>query len=282
MTVLGNVRPLTGYIGAEVTGLDLGNLDAAAAKAVWDTFLEYQVVFFRHQTLSADALLALGQRFGDIVRPHAGLSKLPDNPDVMLVETEGGMGSGKYNTIWHSDVSFNESPPAGSIIHAVKLPDVGGDTLFASMYAAYDNLSEPLKNMVEGLEAFHDGMPIFSLYLLDSANPKGRDMLEAMKREEPGAVHPVVRTHPETGRKALYVNRSFTSRILGLSEIESRNLLDLLCEHCEQSSFQVRWRWSQGDVGMWDNRCAMHVAAMDYGAQHRVMHRVTLKGDKPH
>ena len=282
MAIRGNVRPLTGYIGAEVTGVDLGKLDDAEAKAVWETFLAHQVVFFPHQTLSPEELLALGRRFGEIVTPHAGLTKLPGQPDVMLVETKDGQGSGKYNTGWHSDVSFDESPPAGSIIRAVKLPGVGGDTLFASMYAAYDNLSAPLKEMLDSMEAFHEGVPRFSWSLLDPSRAGGREMLEKLKREAPGAVHPVVRTHPETGRKALYVNRSFTTRILGLSEIESRNLLDLLCEHCEQSSFQVRWRWSEGDVGIWDNRCAMHSAAMDYGTGHRVMHRVTIKGDKPH
>ena len=213
--------------------------------------------------------------------PHAGLTKLPDHPDVMLVETKDGEGVGKYNTNWHSDVSFDEKPPAGSIIRAVKLPDVGGDTLFASMYAAYDNLSAPIKELVEDLKAFHEGVPRFSWSLLDPAHPTGREKLAKMKAECPGAIHPVVRRHPETGRKALYVNRSFTTRIMGLSDIESRNLVDLLCEHCEQSSFQVRWRWSEGDVAMWDNRCATHSASMDYGTGHRVMHRVTLKGDRP-
>lgn len=282
MATIGNIRPLTGYIGAEVTGVNLAQLDDAGAKAVWDTFLTHQVVFYRHQTLTPDELLDLGKRFGEIVTPHAGLTKLSEQPDVMLVETKDGEGVGKYNTNWHSDVSFDEMPPAGSIIRAVKLPDVGGDTLFSSMYAAYDNLSTPLREMVEGLQAFHEGVPRFSWSLLDPSHPSGREMLEKMKLENPGAVHPVVRTHPETGRKALYINRSFTTRILGLSEIESRNLLDLLCEHCEQSSFQVRWRWSEGDVGIWDNRCAIHAAAFDYGSGHRVMHRVTLKGDKPH
>ena len=199
----------------------------------------------------------------------------------MQVQTRRGEGSGKYNTVWHSDVSFRKYPPSASIIQAVKLPGLGGDTLFASMYAAYDNLSNPIKKAVENLKALHEGVPRFSWSLLDPANPDGRGMLERMKLEEPGAVHPVVRRHPETGRKALYVNRSFTTRILGLSDIESRRLLDLLCEHCEQSSFQVRWRWSQEDIAMWDNRCATHAASMDYGNGHRVMHRVTLKGKQP-
>ena len=238
-------------------------------------------MFFKRQTLSADELLDLGKCFGEIVTPHAGLTKLPDHPDVMLVETRDGHGVGKYNTTWHSDVSFDERPPAGSIIRAVKLPETGGDTLFASMYAAYDNLSTPLREMLENLQAFHEGVPRFSWSLLDPTEAGGRERLEQMKRDCPGAVHPVVRTHPETARKALYVNRSFTTRILGLSEIESRHLIDLLCAHCEQSSFQVRWRWSEGDVGMWDNRCAMHSAAMDYGTGHRVMHRVTIEGDRP-
>ena len=246
-----------------MTGVDLGKLDDAGAKMVWDAFLEHQVVLFRHQTLSPDELLNFGKRFGEIVSPHSGLTKLPEHPDMMLVETKDGEGVGKYNTTWHSDVSWDETPPTGSIIRAVKLPGIGGDTLFASMYAAYDKLSAPIKEMVENLKAFHEGptnsTPQYSVTsVLDPSHPDGRKMLEKMKTEYPGAIHPVVRRHPETGRKALYVNRCFTTRILGLSDIESRNLVDLLCEHCEQSSFQVRWRWSEGDVAMWDNRCAMH------------------------
>jgi taurine dioxygenase len=281
MAMLGNVRPLTGHIGAEIGGIDLKTLDDAAVAAIRAAWLEHKVVFFPRQELTADELVGVARRFGEIEPPHAGLRRHPDNDDVLLLETHRKAGDGRYNDIWHSDVTFAERPPMASMLHAVKLPAVGGDTLFSSMTAAWDALSEPLKRAVEGLEAYHDGIPNFTAYLSDPGQPNGRERLARMRQTEPGAVHPVVRRHPETGRRALFVNRAFTTRILGLSEIESRGLLDLLIEHCEQSSFQMRWRWTEGDVALWDNRHALHNAAFDYGDEHRVMHRVTLKGDRP-
>jgi taurine dioxygenase len=231
--------------------------------------------------MEPDDLTSFARHFGEIDPPHSGLRVVPGNPEVMLVETERGKGGGKYNAIWHSDVTFDETPPLGSILYAVKLPDVGGDTLFASMYAAYETLSEPIRNAVEGLYALHDGIPNFRPYLLDPQTPDGPERLKKLKKQHQGTVHPVVCRHPETGRKALFVNRAFTVEIIGLPEIESRHLLNLLCEHVEQATFQVRWRWSEGDVAIWDNRCTLHYAAMDYGDAHRVLHRVTLKGERP-
>lgn len=281
MSLLSKVRQLTGAIGAEVTGVNLRELDNVRASDLWDILLRFQAIFIRHQHLTPEELLHLGNSFGAVLKPHAGLTNLITTPEIMLAETQDGEGFGKYNTIWHSDVSFDEKPPSASIIQAIKVPPQGGDTLFASMYAAYDGLSDPLKEMVDGLQALHEGAPAFSWALLDPASTNGRERLEKMKQEHPGAVHPVVRIHPETNRKALYINRSFTTRILGLSEVESRNLIDLLCEHCEQVAFQMRWKWAEGDIGIWDNRCAMHCAVMDYGKAHRVMHRITLQGDRP-
>jgi taurine dioxygenase len=279
--MLGNVRPLTGHIGAEIAGIDLKAIGVGEAEAIHQAFLDHQVLFFPRQTMAPDDLVAFGSRFGEIDPPHGGLRHLADHPDVMLVETRAGAGGGKYNAIWHSDVTFDPTPPLGSILYAVKLPDVGGDTLFASMYAAYDALSERMRNMVEGLEALHDGIPDFRPYLLDPTTPDGPERLRKLKQQHPGCVHPVVRRHPKTGRKALFVNRAFTVDIMGVNRIESRNILNFLFEHIEQPTFQVRWHWNQGDVAMWDNRCALHYASMDYGDAHRVLHRVTLKGDRP-
>ena len=281
MSEVYNVRQLTGAIGAEVIGVDLRQLNSASASDLWGKLLKFQAIFIRDQDLTPEALLHVGKSFGQILKPHAGLTEVPEKPEVMLAETRDGEGFGKYNTRWHSDVSFDEVPPSVSIIQAIKLPPQGGDTLFASMYAAYESLSDPIKEMIDGLQALHEGGPAFSWSLLDPASVDGKERLEQMKKEHPGAVHPVVRVHPETNRKALYINRSFTTRILGLSEVESRNLIDLLCEHSEQVAFQMRWQWAEGDIGMWDNRCATHCAVMDYGKAHRVMHRITLQGDRP-
>ena len=276
-----NVHPLTGVIGAEVSGLDLAQIDAAGIAALRSAQLEHQVLFLRGQPLDPGALLRFGQRLGEIQPSHPALRGHPDHPDVVRVETRDGAGSGKYNTIWHSDVSFDEIPPSISILHAAEVPEIGGDTLFASMYAAYAALSPSVRQMVEGLEALHDGVPNYTAVLMDPLYESGAERMRQLKAQMPGAVHPVVRRHPETGRKALFVNRAFTMRILGMSDIESRNLLRLLCDHSEQESFQVRWRWSAGDVAMWDNRCALHHAAHDYGDAYRLMHRITLKGDRP-
>ena len=281
MTVIGNVRPLSGYIGAEVTGLDLNRLDDDTTMAIHSAFLEHQVLLFPRQHLSGDALCRFASRFGEVELPHSGLKVTPDNPRVFRLKTEGGEGDGKFNDIWHSDVSFQHAPPAASVIQAIRVPDIGGDTLFASMYAAYETLSDPIRSMIEDLEALHDGVPNFTTYLLDLGTPDAKQRLERMKATAEVSVHPLVRCHPETGRKSIYINRAFTTRIMGLSDIESRNLMNLLFEHIEQASFQMRWHWSEGDVGIWDNRCALHYAAKDYGAGLREMDRVTIKGDEP-
>ena len=268
-------QPLTGYIGATMPGIDLKALDDEAVDAIRQALNEHLVLFFSGECLSADEFAAVGDRLGEIDLPHAGLRKHSENPKVMVTE------SGGNNNTWHTDVSFDETPPAVSMLQALELPEVGGDTLFASMYAAFETLSTPLRDLVEGLEALHDGLPSFTRYLMDSGTPDGPERLARMREESTTAVHPVVRRHPETGRKALYINRVFTQRIMGLTDIESRNLLNLLCDHSEQASFQVRWRWAPGDVAMWDNRCAMHYASADFGQGHRLMQRVTLKGDRP-
>ena len=154
---------------------------------------------------------------------------------------------------------------------------IGAETAGIDLRAVDDSEAQA----IEGMDALHDGVPNFTPYPLDPGTPDGQQRLAKMKIEKPGAVHPLVRRHPETGRKALFVNRAYTVRILGVSEIESRHLLNLLCEHVEQSSFQVRWRWDEGDVVMWDNCCILHYAAKDFGREQRVLHRVTLKGDRP-
>jgi len=281
MTNLGNIRPLTGFIGAEIGGIDLRAVGPEEVSAIRGAWLEHQVLFFPGQHLSPDELVAAGAKFGEIDPPHGGLEHHPDNRNVMLAVSRNGEGGSKYNDIWHADVTFDTTPPMASMLQAVTLPPLGGDTLFASMYAAWDALSPNLQNAVEGLQAFHDGVPNFMPYLLDPGTVNGPERLRKLKAEQPGAIHPLVVRHPETDRKALYVNRAFTARIMGMSEIESRNLLNLLVEHCEQPSFQVRWRWSEGDIAFWDNRCALHHAVRDFGRADRLMTRVTLKGTRP-
>ena len=283
MTLAGRftLRPLGGHIGAEIAGLDLRDIDDGEVATVRAAWLRHKVLFFPGQTLGADDLVAAAGRFGQVEALHDGLRRHPDNDRVLSVETRDGEGDGPNGAFWHSDVTFAACPPMASMMLAVELPPLGGDTLFASMSAAWDALSPPLQQAVEGLEAFHDGLPYFAPYLADIAPGEAAERIAKLREGQPGAVHPVVRVHEETGKKALFVNRPFTQRLLGLSEIESRRLLDLLIEHSEQPSFQLRWRWSRGDVAFWDNRHAMHYPAYDYGRHRRVMHRVTLAGVRP-
>ena len=275
------LQPLTGFLGASVEGLDLRRLSDDEVASLRRHFQEHLVLFFPAQHLSPDELSAFGRRFHALQAPHAGLQSHPDNPAVFVIETDGGEGDGKDNESWHSDITFAAEPPIGSVLQAVQLPALGGDTLFASMYAAYDALSDPIKRAVEGLQAWHDGIPYFQQYVRHMGFADAEQRIARMREDYPGAAHPLVRRHPETGRRSLYIGRVFTQQILGLSRIESHHLKNLLCDHVEHSSFQVRWRWSPGDIAMWDNRCTLHFAAGDYGLARRVMHRVTWVGEKP-
>lgn len=275
------IRRLSGYLGAEISGVDLAALSPFEVAAIRKAFLEHQVLFFTGQRFGADSFAAAAEKFGEIDPPHIGLEKHPDNAKVMVAASRKGKGDSQYNDIWHSDGSYEEAPPLGSLLHPMTLPPVGGDTLFVSMYAAYEHLSDSIKSMIDGMQVFHDGVPTFMPYLLDPSVKDGPERLRKMKVEKPGCVHPMVIRHPESGRPALFVSRAYATRVMGLSEIESRHLINLLCEHCEQANFQVRWRWSEGDVAFWDNRCTLHYAAKDYGLHDRAMMRVTLKGTRP-
>ena len=272
------VKPLTPLIGAEIEGIDLARpLDDATFSDVQDALHKHLVIFFRDQKITPEQQVAFARRFGDIEPPHPVFDKVQDCPEVTLIEQKGDKGI--YNDEWHTDVTFRETPALASILYAKIIPPVGGDTLFSSMYTAYDALSAPMQRLVEGLSAVHDITEGFGNIV---ATKDGLAKARAMQDKFPPVVHPVVRTHPVTGRRALFVNRSFTTRILGLSKIESQHLLRLLLEHCEQSNFQMRFRWEQGSIAMWDNRCTMHYAANDYSPHHRLMHRVTVAGDRPY
>ena len=194
-------------------------------------------------------------------------------PELMRVHTDAG-STRQNGDRWHSDVSCDEEPPMGSVLHLHTVPECGGDTLFSSMYAAWDALSGPMKTLLETLEASHE-----SAHLYDDLY--GDDMVRR-RNTWPSAVHPVVRTHPETGRKALFVNSIFTRRILGVTERESRGLLDHLFEHVADPHFQCRFRWRRNSIAFWDNRCVQHHAMWDYFPQTRSGTRVTVAGNRPY
>lgn len=261
---------LTPVIGAEIHGVDLSEpLDEATFAAVHRALMDHLVIFFRDQTMDHAQQKALGARFGTL-HVHPAAPSVPGHPEVMIIHADA---NSKFvnGESWHSDVSCDENPPMGSILHIRALPEVGGDTLFANMYRAYEALSAPMRAMLAGLTALHDGELLY----------RGRYTANDVGRVYPKAVHPVVRTHPVTGRQALFVNSFFTSRINELSPSESDALLAFLFRHIETPEFGCRFRWRRNSVAFWDNRSAQHHALWDYFPEVRSGTRVTIQGDRP-
>jgi taurine dioxygenase len=281
------VWPITPRIGAVIEGVDLStSLSDETFDQIYAAFLEHQVIFLPNQEITPSQQVAFAKRFGEIDEPHPLFKSAPEDSRIMRIEQSGKEGD-YYNDVWHTDVSFQERPAMASVLHAQVLPAVGSDTLWASMYAAYDALSYPIKLMLEGLTAVHDLTYSHRTHypkayrLIRQTEPGGLARLRKIEDEHPPVSHPIIRTHPVTKRKALYVNRTFTERINGLSKIESDALLAMLLNHCESPMFQMRHRWSRHDLAIWDNRCTQHVVISDFYPQKRLMHRVTIKGDRP-
>jgi alpha-ketoglutarate-dependent taurine dioxygenase len=261
------IRRLTGAIGAEVSGINLNvPLDETIFEAIHQAFLDHCLLVFRGQFLQPAAQAAFTHRWGEaVITPYLKAFQVPDYPEIVAVSNVG-----KAKTVteeWHSDSSLLPTPPAHAILAAQVVPEVGGDTMFANQYVAYEALSEGMKRLLQGLRAWHGGAKLAAFSgMQDSAPPQS---------------HPVVRTHPETGRKALYVNRIYTTGFEGMTVAESRGLLEFLLEHCCRPDFTYRHQWTAGDVLMWDNRCTVHYAVHDYGEAPRVMHRTTIAGYIP-
>jgi len=247
------VTPLSGTLGAEVRDVRLDELDDAGFAALSALLWEHQVLVLRDQHLTPGAHKAFGQRFGEL-HSHPAAPGVDGHPEILLLVNRGKPAN--ITEVWHSDVSCEPEPPSISILQAKQLPAAGGDTMWADQYEAYDRLSDGMKAMLEPLDAVHAAFGLES-------------------------VHPVVRSHPMTGRKALYVNGGFTQRFDHMTVAESRPLLDHLVQHASQPDLTVRHRWNEGDVVMWDNRCVMHYAIHDYGDDPREMHRVTVRGERP-
>ena len=267
-----DVRPLTPAIGAEIHGIDLGAADIGQRiPEIRAALLEYGVIFFRDQDLTQEEHIAFARRFGEL-EIHPATPKDQANPEVLRI-AHGPDSRGQENN-WHSDVTWREKPSLGSILLAREVPEVGGDTLFANMHLAYERLSEQMKRFCEGLTAVHDISRVFARRL--GKTP------EELHDKYPPMRHPVIRTHPETGERAIYVNIGFTSHIEGLSGEESRWLLDHLFRSAWDVEIQCRFRWQPGSVAFWDNRVCQHLAVSDYFPARRVMERVTVAGDKPY
>lgn len=267
-------KPFAPNLGAEIYGVDLAkSVPDDQFDEIKDAFHKYQVLFFKDQTeIPPEQHIAFGKRFGPL-HMHPAAPTMDGFPEIFEIHAtkNSKVANGEF---WHSDVSCDETPPLGTMLQIHIAPPCGGDTMFSNMYAAYDDLSSPFKDMIGNLSALHSSEHIY----------KGRYSDRGQKDSDidfPEAVHPIVRTHPETGRKSLFVNRTFTTRILGLSEHESDAILTMLFEHAEHINYQIRFRWSVNDMAFWDNRCCMHRAIWDYWPEERKGRRVTVKGDRP-
>jgi taurine dioxygenase len=266
------VTPLSQHVGAEISGVDLNDLDDGTVAEIRQVWLDHGVVFFRDQELTDASHVALAERFGEVVVPVIDSGIPPEVPGILVLDQVAPVGGGTDR--WHSDSTFMERPPLGAILRAVVLPAVGGDTAFASMAAAYEALSEPMQAMLDGLTAVHSTRIVNEIM-----RSRGLDV-DHRGGAEQSFVHPVVRTHPETGRKTLFVNGNFTTRIVELGLDESDAVLAMLREHVKSPMIQCRFHWTPGAVAFWDNRAVQHFASPDY-TERRRMHRVLLAGDRP-
>jgi len=264
-----DIRPLTPALGAEVFGIDLSaQLSQAKIEAIRRALVAHQVIFFRDQHMSFEQHIALGKRFGSLhVHPLAQANH-PDHPELLRIHADEN-SSRAAGEDWHTDVSCEEEPPMGSMLYLTEVPPSGGDTMFASMYAAYDALSRPMQHFLEGLTAVHDGAKVWTKYGMTPSRPFARNE------------HPIVAVHPETGRKLLFVNKVFTTHVPALSAKESDALLEMLYRHIENPRFMCRFRWQPNSVAFWDNRCTQHQAIFDYFPARRSGFRATINGTRP-
>jgi len=266
-------EPLSPTIGAEIGGVSLAEpLDEPTFDEIHRALLEYKVIFFRDQDITPAQHVAFAGRFGAL-ETHPFVPHRDGYPEVMVLKKNDQIGG--YENVWHSDVTWRLEPSLGSVLLAREVPAVGGDTLFCDMYAAYEGLSERTRASLEGLHAVHDFTRTFGPML-------SAEELAKKQKEFPPAVHPVVRTHPETGRKGLYVNAAFTSHIVDVDPEESDRLLERLYRQATVPEYQCRFRWRRHSIAFWDNRAVQHYAASDYFPKPRLMERVTVVGDKPY
>jgi taurine dioxygenase len=275
------ILPLSGHLGAEVHGADLSQVDDALFAQIHRAFLDHAVVVFRDQKLSHEDQISLGRRFGELdVHPIA--IGMEEHPEIIRVLKPAGERA-SFGTSWHTDNTFFEKPSMASVLYGVTLPPFGGDTLWASMEKAYEALSPGMKKIVDDLHAVHSASRAYDPAVTGEAKYRGEAAISYRHSDiiDEEVVHPVVRTHPETGRRGIFVNPMFTIRIDGLSQPEGDAILGFLYEHATRPEFTCRLQWKPGTVAIWDNRCTQHYAIDDYEGFERVMYRVTIQGDRP-
>jgi len=272
-----DIHPIAGALGAEISGVELSQpLSDGTFKEIRQALLDHLVIFFRDQDITPDQHLAFAKRFGETVQYPLvkGLEGYPEIMTVVKLEHE----KHNFGGLWHSDMSYVEEPPMGSILLARELPPYGGDTIFANMYLAFETLSDGMKKLLTPLK----GVCVSNLPRVQQTRQARMDDSAKVELDTVlKATHPVIRTHPETGRKLLYVNGAHTIRFEGMSEEESAPLLEYLFEHQTQPEFTCRFRWEPGSIAFWDNRATQHNPINDYHGYKRVLHRITLAGDRP-
>lgn len=275
-----SVLPLSGALGAEIHDVDLSRPLADEVFAeIHRTLLDYQVIFFRDQRLAPDELIAFAERFGPLDK-HTILKGIPGYPEILPVMTEPE-DTHVFAEGWHADVTYQERPTLGALLYALEVPPAGGDTLFANQYLAYRSLSAGMRRLLDGLTAIHGAARAYGDRQAEFNLEDDMLMVDKVKARATEAEHPVVRAHPETGRRALFVNDHYTLRFKGMSAEESAPLLRFLFEHAIRPEFTSRFRWQKGSIAFWDNRCTLHCPIPDYRGYRRRMHRVVVRGDRP-
>ncbi len=281
------VKPIAGALGAEISGVDLRDVDDATFDDIHEAWLEHQVVFFRDQDITLEQQIAFSKRFGEI-HHHPFIKGMEDYPDILEIIKEES-DTRAFGSTWHTDQMFNPKPAKATILYAKETPDAGGDTMFVNMYQAYDTLSEPMKAMIGNVKTWNVGSrkKLSETDKMGSSTEgryKGNEKMAAKVRD-PGdliteAAHPLVRTHPETRKKALYLGNHAIG-LHGFNDKEARPVIDYLMQHAVQPEMTCRFRWEVGSMAIWDNRCTMHRALNDYPGKRRRMHRITIAGDAP-
>jgi taurine dioxygenase len=282
------VKPVAGALGAEIARVNLGRLDDETFQEIQRAWLEHLVIFFRDQNITPEQQIAFARRFGEF-HHHPFMKGMDEYPDILEIIKEEG-DTKAFGEVWHTDQMFNPKPAKATILYAKETPDAGGDTLFTNLYMAYETLSEPMKAMLAGVKTWNVGdrrklMDGEKAGITREGRYAGNEKMSA-KLRDPGdlvteAAHPLVRTHPETGRKALYIS-NHTQTLLGFKNAEARPIVDFLRTHAVEPEFTCRFRWQVGSMAIWDNRCTQHRALNDYPGKRRRMHRITIAGDVPY
>ncbi|OUY06736.1 taurine dioxygenase [Acinetobacter populi] len=272
-----NIEKIKPAIGAIIHGIDLNDIDQYTLEHIKQALLDHQVIFFRQQKLSSASQATLARSFGQL-HVHPVYPSVENTPEIMVLDSL--QQDLRDNELWHTDVTFSETPPLGCVLQAIKIPEFGGDTLWSSSTAAFEQLEFDLQQQLFHLTATHDIRKSFPLERF-AKTAEQRKKLEQVFEKNPHITHPVVVNHPETKKPILFVNEGFTTQINELDAENSEALLRFLFQHATQEEISLRWKWQVGDVAIWDNRCTQHKALFDYGDAHRIMHRATIVGQRP-